>query len=562
MKNKLLYSIVFILAVVAGAGLFALFTDISDKKHQERHYPLMLAKNDELKPDIREWGKNFPSQYDATVAMKDITFETPFAGSLPYSKLIRWPAASVFWQGYAFAVDYNRPRLHFYTQIDQIETKRNDKEYLNAHGLPNFKGQPGFCVNCHTGHLTAIMNDPDYTQLHDKSTRTKSFDLEMGFFAADKEKGEFKKEAWTKMNSIPYFDVMKMVESKHGKDAFGGSHLGSACADCHHPEDMSLRVTRPGFVNAMVKRGYEADARQGIKATRAQMRDYVCMQCHVEYYPGLDADLVFPWTKWTKDEPFKIEMFDEYYDEVHDNGKFAADYRHKQTDAKMIKMQHPEAELHSTSVHARSGVTCVDCHMPYKREGATKITNHTIQTPYADITAACKTCHMQSEDELKDRISFIQNRHAYELRNCENNLLALIQDINVARAELAKHEKFASIADEKARKEAISEALKEPLYAHRKAHIRWDFAFSENSYGFHGPQEVARITGQCQTVAREGQNSLVNALAPYGITIALTKEAKMPPAPEQITSHHAPVATPPSDRLKKIDEDVKNLNFK
>lgn len=560
MKNKLLYSVVFILAVIAGAALFALFTDINDKKNQERHYPLMLNKVSDTNPDIREWGKNFPTQYDDTVAMKDIFFETPFAGSLPYSKLMRYPAATTFWQGYAFAVDYNRPRLHFYSQIDQIETMRNNKDYLNAHGLPAFKGQPGFCVNCHTGHLTAIINDPDYDKILQVNP-TESSKLEMGFFDIDKENGGKRKLAWTKMNSMPYFDVMKMVAEKHGEDAFGGSHLGSSCADCHHPDDMSLRVTRPGFVNAMVKRGYEADVKQGIKATRAEMRDYVCMQCHVEYYPGLNADLVFPWSKWPKDEPFKIEMFDEYFDEVHDNGKFVADYRHKQTDAKMIKMQHPEAELHSTSIHARSGVTCVDCHMPYKRVGATKVTTHTIQSPYADITAACKTCHMQSEDDLKERISFIQNRHAYELRNCENNLHALIEDINKARAELAKHADFAGL-EAKEQKAAISEALKDALWAHRKAHIRWDFAFSENSYGFHGPQEAARITGQCQSVAREGQAILANTLNKYGIKIDLTQKATLPNPPAKIELHHGLVATPPSARLQQIDEDVKNRDFK
>ncbi|MGB2553722.1 ammonia-forming cytochrome c nitrite reductase subunit c552, partial [Campylobacter sp. MOP51] len=119
---------------------------------------------------------------------------------------------------------------------------------------------------------------------------------------------------------------------------------------------------------------------------------------------------------------------------------------------------------------------------PYKRVGATKVTNHTIQTPFADITASCKTCHMQSEEELKDRISFIQNRHAHELRNCENDLLSLIEDLKTARVELAKHKDFAGLNAEE-QKKVISEVLKEPLWMQRKAHIRWDFAFSENSYG-------------------------------------------------------------------------------
>ena len=123
---------------------------------------MMLHKVSDLNPDVKEWGKNFPSQYESFATMEDIAYETPYAGSVPYSKLIRYPAATKFWDGYAFAVDYNRPILHFYTQIDQIETKRNDKEYLNSHVLPKFKGQPGVCVNCHTGHLTAIMKDDDY----------------------------------------------------------------------------------------------------------------------------------------------------------------------------------------------------------------------------------------------------------------------------------------------------------------------------------------------------------------------------------------------------------------
>ncbi|MCI6988123.1 MAG: ammonia-forming cytochrome c nitrite reductase subunit c552 [Campylobacter sp.] len=558
MKNRLVYAVAFLVAVVLGAAMFALFADIGEKKHEEKAYPMMLHKVSELNPDIREWGKNFPSQYDSLVAMKDISYETPFAGSLPYSKLIRWPAATTFWDGYAFAVDYNRPRLHFYTQIDQIETMRNNKEYLNSHGLPKFKGQPGGCVNCHTGHLTAIILDPDY-HLSEKEPVAAS-KLEMPFFDVDKENGEARKRAWTQMNSIPYFNVMEMVAKKHGEDPYGGSHLGSSCADCHHPDDMSLRVTRPAFVNAMVKRGYEADVKSGIKATRAEMRSYVCMQCHVEYYMP-EGNVVYPWNHWPKDEAFKIEMFDKYYDEKFEDGSFKFDYKHKQTDAPIVKMQHSEAELTSAGIHARSGVTCVDCHMPYKREGAQKVTNHTVQTPFADITASCKTCHMQDEENLKDRILFIQNRHSLELRKCENALHSLIEDIVKARAELAKHSEFASLSGDE-QKEAISEALKDTLWAQRRAHLRWDFAFSENSYGFHAPQEAARVTGQCQEYARKGQVELANTLAKYGINIELTIDANIPEAPARIELHKGEVGSEPSYRLQRVDTQVKNLDFK
>lgn len=557
MKNKALYGIAFLVAVILGGAMFALFADIGEKKAEERSYPMMLHKVSETNPNFKEWGKNFPSQLDSFAAMEYVSFETPYAGSLPYSKLIRWPAATVFWDGYAFSVDYNRPRLHFYNQIDQIETMRNNKEYLNTHGLPKFKGQPGSCVNCHSGHLTAMMVDSDYG-LADKEP-AKAASKPMPFFDVDKENGEARKRAWTQMNSMPYHDVIAMIGEKHGDDPYGGSHLGMACADCHHPDDMSLRVTRPGFVNAMAKRGYEADAKSGIKASRAEMRSYVCMQCHVEYYMP-EGEIVYPWSEWPKDEPFKIEFFDEYYDKTYADGSFPFDYKHKQTDAPIVKMQHSEAELTSTGIHARSGVSCSDCHLPYKREGAMKVTNHTMQTPFADITASCKTCHMQSEDELVERINFVQNRHSYELRKCENALLALIQDIVVAREELAKHGEFAGLSGDE-QKSAISEALKDALWQQRRAHMRWDFAFSENSYGFHGPQEAARIIGQCQEHARKGQVDLSNALAKYDIAIELTQEATMPEAPQRISLHKGDVGKEPSARLLKLDEDIKNLKF-
>lgn len=559
MKKKwTLYTVAFLIAVVLGAAMFALFADIDEKLDEEKSYPMMLHKVSDLNPDIKEWGKNFPSQYDSFVAMADIAFETPFAGSLPYSKLIRWPAATKFWSGYAFGVDYNRPRLHFYSQIDQMETMRNNKEYLNSHGLPKFKGQTGGCVNCHTGHLTAIIKDTDYNL---SQNPVEAASMDMPFFDVKGEEGQKEKAAWTKMNSMPYFDVMKKVADKHGEDPYAGSHLGTSCADCHAPDDMSLRVTRPAFVNAMVARGYEADAKSGLKASRQEMRSYVCMQCHVEYYfAGKDSTLIFPWTKWDKDKPFKIEMFDEYYDEVFENGKFKSDYKHKTTDAAIVKMQHPEAELSSSGIHARSGVGCADCHMPYKREGAQKVSSHTMQSPYADLNSACKTCHMQSEDTLANRISFIQNRHSYELRKCENSLLSLIQDIEKARVELANLPEFASLgADEQ--KASISEAIKETLILHRKAHMRWDFAFSENSYGFHAPQEAMRIIGQCQEYSRQGQLKLANEISKFGLAIELTQTADMIPAPEQIAEHKGLVGTPPSQKLLKLDEDIKNLNF-
>jgi nitrite reductase (cytochrome c-552) len=61
--------------------------------------------------------------------------------------------------------------------------------------------------------------------------------------------------------------------------------------------------------------------------------------------------------------------------------------------AAVLKAQHPEFEMWSQGIHARSGVTCADCHMPYKREGALKISDHHVRGPMLNVNRACQSCH-------------------------------------------------------------------------------------------------------------------------------------------------------------------------
>ena len=140
------------------------------------------------------------------------------------------------------------------------------------------------------------------------------------------------------------------------------------------------------------------------------MRTYVCAQCHVEYYfKGENKALTFPWEKG-----LKIENINDYYDEYG-----FKDWTHGETGAPMLKIQHPEFEMFSTSLHYRSGVACADCHMPYVREGSVKVSDHWLRSPLDNVNAACRTCHKQDEQELKDRILTIQNNTASLLRNTE-----------------------------------------------------------------------------------------------------------------------------------------------
>ncbi len=83
-------------------------------------------------PKIAAWQEAFPDYVEMYMQTKEMDTPTPFGGNYPYSKLIRYPGKQALWAGYAFAVDFNEDRGHFYSQIDQMETKRND---LSTHDL-------------------------------------------------------------------------------------------------------------------------------------------------------------------------------------------------------------------------------------------------------------------------------------------------------------------------------------------------------------------------------------------------------------------------------------------
>src|SRR5688500_12566401 len=205
-------------------------------------------------------------------------------------------------------------------------------------------------------------------------------------------------KGFEKMNQMPYAEARKLVEHP------------VACIDCHDPETMALRVTRPGFMEGIrVLKASQGTADFDVNrdATRQEMRAYVCGQCHVEYYfKGPEKRLVYPWAKG-----LKVENITAYYDEVGHK-----DWTHAETGAPALKAQHPEFEMWSQGIHARSGVACADCHMPYKREGALKISDHHVRSPLLNITRACQTCHKWPEDELKSRAESNQER-VFGMRN-------------------------------------------------------------------------------------------------------------------------------------------------
>jgi nitrite reductase (cytochrome c-552) len=272
---------------------------------------------------------------------------------------------------------------------------------------------------------------------------------------------------------------------------------------------MRLRVTRPGFIvgiQALARSDAEVlglpsitEWRSGPKkepydpnrdATRNEMRSFVCGQCHVEYYCSTKMPLAFPWSKG-----LKAEQVEAHWDEQRfPDGSAFVDYEHKETSAPILKAQHPEFELWSQGVHARSGVSCADCHMPYMREGASKTSDHWVRSPLLQVHRSCQPCHRASEAEMLSRVDTIQSRnHALMTRGGEA-IVALIDAVVAAKA-----------------RGATPAQLAPALALQRKAQWRLDFIAAENSMGFHAPQEAARVLGEAIDEARKGQIAAIQA---------------------------------------------------
>ena len=440
-----------IVTAVVAAGVTALLINIFERKQEARDPFFRVVRITDETEDPAVWGRNFPLQFDSYRRTVD-QVRTRYGGSeavpreptdadprsvVAQSRLEEDPRLRTMWAGYAFAKDFREERGHAYMLEDQIFTERQQ-------AAP----QPGTCLHCHASVYVPYR-------------KAGGGDLIKGFEI---------------LNQMPYQEAVRHV-----------THPVS-CIDCHEPQSMQLRVTRPGFIEGI----RALKAAQGVEnydvntmATRQEMRAYVCGQCHVEYYfRGSEKRLTYPWLKGIRADEILA-----YYDE-----QGFRDWTHAETGAPVLKAQHPEFEMWNQGVHARSGVACADCHMPYQRQGALKVSDHHVRSPLLNINRACQTCHKWSEAELLSRAETIQER-VFALRNrAMDALIELIGDLKAARD--------GGVADAQ---------LAEPRKLQRQAQFLLDFVEAENSMGFHAPEGAERLLAISIDYARQGQIVLLRA---------------------------------------------------
>jgi nitrite reductase (cytochrome c-552) len=435
---------------------------------------------------------------------------------MPASKLVEHPWLRRMYAGYAFSIDYREARGHAYMLFDQEVTERVTK-----------RPQSGACLHCHASIIPTYRRlgmEPG-TTADPKALATDfnwpavmaGFKIASGLDYAAAHAELLKTPDGTPGKKNPLFPgrANAPTPDENQSDATpslptGQPHahqIGEAhpvsCVDCHDPQTMQVRVTRPGFVEGIaalarsddpvphlpsIRRWRDGDRSEpydpNVHATRQEIRSFVCGQCHVEYYCATKETLFFPWSKG-----LKVEQIEQAYEgHLFPDGTLFYDYAHGETGAKVYKAQHPEFELWSQGVHARSGVSCADCHMPYERIGATKVSSHWVRSPLLNINHACQTCHTVPEDELRDKVRTIQARTESLL---ERSAVALTDMLDAIREAQAAG--------------ATAEQLQPIFELQRKAMWRLDFISSENSNGFHADQEAARILGESIDYSRQAQ---------------------------------------------------------
>lgn len=448
---RIIVALLIIVTVITGLAAFgvtALLVNIVQRQMEARNPFMRVVEVTDDTTDPAIWGMNFPMQYDQYKRTVDMA-RTRFGGSeaIPHipdekdprtmtsrSKLELDPRLKRMWAGYAFAIDYREKRGHAYMLEDQTFTQRHQKQ------------QYGNCMNCHASMYVAYKQQGNG-------------DIQAGF---------------EKINRMTYQEARPLVDHP------------VTCIDCHHPETMQLRITRPAF-RAGIRAAKAAEGIQNYEvdtmASRQEMRTFVCAQCHVEYYfyPDESRRLTFPWHKGLSGDAILA-----YYDEMGFKDWVQAD-----TGAPMLKAQHPEYELWSQGTHARAGVACADCHMPYVRKGALKISDHHVRSPLLSINNACQTCHRAPEAELLSRAERIQERTEEMMDRTLDGLMEFIDAIMEARAS-----------------GYTEDQLQQVLYCQRAATFLADFVEAENSQGFHASQESARILFKAMDYIRQGHIAL------------------------------------------------------
>ena len=479
MKKELPVLFMTMFSVAIAVSLFGLQDGDKPGAESMETAAARLSSLTEQTVDPAEWGKLFPAQYADYLRTSERTgtkYGGGGSGAIARSRLEENPHLKTLFAGYAFAADYRARRGHAYMLADQRETLRVEAPF----------SQSGACLQCHSSNVTVYRNQG----VADGAPGSPSEPLTSRNGYAQLQRG------FEKVGKMPFEEATKLVDHP------------LACIDCHDPKTMKLRVTRPAFIQGIIafaasgaiaaqfssiekwRAGNRAEPYDPNEAaSKQEMRSFVCGQCHAEYGYDTEITLFYPWNNG-----FKGDDIENYYNSYKmPDGRTFSDWKHEESGAEVLKAQHPEFELWSQGIHSRSGVSCADCHMPYRKEGESQMSDHYVRSPMLGKLEACRDCHKSTAEEVREDVEDIQERTNRMLRRAEESVVELIREIVAARA--------AGYEDNQ---------LQEAQEFQRGAQWRVDFIGSENSMGVHASGEAFRMLTEAMDLADKGRTAVYN----------------------------------------------------
>ncbi|MFW6373305.1 MAG: ammonia-forming cytochrome c nitrite reductase subunit c552 [Thermodesulfobacteriota bacterium] len=422
--------------------------------------PVKIPDNT-IDPEV--WGKAYPVEYDLWLETEAPTppgkskYKVGFdADNITYDKLSMYPYMALLFHGWGFGIEYNEPRGHAYMLKDQLEI---DAKRVGAGGV---------CLTCKTPYAPVL-------------------EEEMGF----------------EYYSLPFREVVERIPEEHRE-------LGVACIDCHHNEDMSLKLSRSfTLLKALNDMGTDPQ-----KLSHQEMRSAVCAQCHVTYNitktaEGKSDGIYFPWqnSQWGQ---ITVEDIIQYIRTDPDN----KEWTQQVTGFKLAFMRHPEFELFSNqSTHWQAGAACADCHMPYTKVGVYKVSDHRVRSPLKADLRACAQCHAEDTEWLKRRVINIQDR-----------TVSIMLRAGYATATAAKLFETAHNAQGVEYDQQLYEKAKD---FYLEAFYRQLFIGAENSVGFHNPPEALRILGDAVAFAGKSEALLRQMLVQAGVEVPMNIDLEL-----------------------------------
>ncbi|UFS72084.1 ammonia-forming cytochrome c nitrite reductase subunit c552 [Geomonas sp. RF6] len=406
----------------------------------------------------------------------------------------RSPMQDKLLAGHGFTFEHTEPRGHAHMVVDQFASDRFQG------GRYQFKG--GWANYDKTGKTWDILEDKGAgTKLPETAMagnptcmQCKSSDLILKWKFMGEKGGKF--DRTSNVN-----DVAKEVQNPLG------------CIFCHDPHGTQPRVIRDALIQGVQQNAggniFSKGGKTDLKAvdfrgfrkigimekTDSRM---MCAQCHVEY--NCNAGTQWSDGKAVKGDDPRTNHFPlksakdllEHYKKLD-----FYDFKHAVTGARLVKLQHPEAETYAGSVHDKAGVQCHQCHMPKQKGKDGKIfSSHSVVRPAHAVQEACLGCHPKDgAAKKKYQIETIRNYTKGKMRKAEYWLGSLI-DTYAAAQRLGVAETVLAQAREK----------------HEEAHVLWEYWTAENSDGFHNPQLARESLTASISASKAGVKILNDAM--------------------------------------------------